>query len=101
MRPSERWTWRVMGVYRRWSVFLALQFFTLAWWLRPEWFPGGLAGWNYLWSDLAVAVEMIVGICFLGQTMRDGALLRAELREIKELHQELRDYMRNHESPSA
>lgn len=84
MAPSERVTWQVMQVYRRWSVFLGLQLLTLLWWTHPEWFPGALPGWNYAWSDLAVVVEMMVGISFLGQAIRDGRVLRKELAVIRD-----------------
>jgi hypothetical protein len=84
MTPSERMTWRVMKVYRRWSVFLALQILTVIWWTHPGLFPGGLPSWNYVWSDLAIIVEMMVGIAFLNQAMRDGAVLRQEMRELHE-----------------
>ncbi len=96
MTPSERVTWRVMKVYRRWSVFLALQLLTLVWWTHPSWFPGGLPSWNYVWSDLAIIVEMMVGIAFLNQAMRDGAVLRQEMRELHEemaLLREIADHL--------
>lgn len=80
---GERNTWRVMTLYRRWSVFCALQLLTVLWWTHPSWFPGGLPGWNYVWSDLAVVVEMVVGISFLGQAIRDGAVIRKELAELR------------------
>lgn len=80
---GERVSWRVMGAYRRWSVFFLLQALTVIWWVFPHFFPGGLPGWNYLWSDLAVAVEMTVGMAFLNQSLRDASILRAELRELK------------------
>jgi hypothetical protein len=89
LSPGEYVTWQVMGIYRRWTVFCLLQALTLTWWTQPQWFPGGLAGWNYLWSDLAVMVEMLVGIAFLGQAMRDAQVLRKELREITAVHAEL------------
>ncbi len=85
MTPGERVTWRVMKVYRRWSVFFVLQGLTILWWSDPRLFPGGLLGWNYVWSDLAIVVEMMVGIAFLNQAMRDGAFIRQELRELHEL----------------
>jgi hypothetical protein len=72
-----------MNIYRRWSVFLALQALTVAWWLRPGWFPGGIPGWNYVWSDLAIVVEMMVGIAFLNQSMRDAVVIRSELKLIR------------------
>jgi hypothetical protein len=84
LAPSERVTWAVMRVYRRWTVFLLLQALTAAWWLFPHAFPGGLPGWNYVWSDLAVIVEMMVGISFLGQAMRDAVVIRKELAELRE-----------------
>lgn len=84
LTPGERVTWRVMGVYRRWSVFAGLQALTLVWWTEPRWFPGGLPAWNYVWSDLAIIVEMMVGIAFFGQSMRDARVIRAELAELRE-----------------
>jgi membrane protein insertase Oxa1/YidC/SpoIIIJ len=85
---GERVTWRIMGIYRKWIVFIALQVLTLVWWTNPHLFPGGLVGWNLLWSDLAVMVEMIVGIAFMAQSMRDAKVIRAELLEIQEQHAE-------------
>lgn len=82
--PGERITWRIMGIYRRWLVFIALQVLTIIWWCFPKWFPGGLVGWNLLWSDLAVMVEMIVGIAFMAQSMRDAKVIRAEMLELSE-----------------
>lgn len=90
LRLGERVTWLVMSVYRRWSVFLALQALTLVWWTHPRWFPGGLAGWNYVWSDLAIVVEMMVGIAFLAQSMRDAKIIRRELAEQTETLDELK-----------
>jgi len=87
---GERVTWLVMSVYRRWSVFLALQALTVVWWLYPRWFPGGLAGWNYVWSDLAIIVEMMVGIAFLAQSMRDAKIIRTELAEQTEMLADLK-----------
>lgn len=83
LAPGERVTWLVMGIYRRWSVFLALQLLTFAWWTFPAVFPGGLFGWNLAWSDLAIVVEMMVGIAFLNQSMRDARIIRAELAELR------------------
>lgn len=83
LKPGERVTWRVMSIYRRWSVFLLLQVLTVIWWTHPQWFPGGLAGWNYVWSDLAIVVEMMVGIAFLAQSMRDAVIIRQELGELR------------------
>ena len=91
LRLGERVTWRVMSVYRRWSVFLVLQALTLVWWLDPRRFPGGLAGWNYVWSDLAIVVEMMVGIAFLNQSMRDARIIRQELGEQTEMLADLVD----------
>ena len=31
LSPGERVTWKVMGIYRRWSVFIALQIITIFW----------------------------------------------------------------------
>ena len=90
LRLGERVTWRVMSVYRRWTVFLALQALTVAWWAFPKHFPGGLAGWNYVWSDLAIVVEMMVGIAFLNQSMRDAKIIRRELAEQTETLDELK-----------
>lgn len=81
LAPGERITWHVMGIYRRWSVFIGLQILTLFWWTHPGTFPGGLIGWNLLWSDLAVAVEMLVGIAFLNQSMRDAKIIRNSLKD--------------------
>jgi len=78
-----------MGVYRRWAVFLSLQALTVCWWTMPAWFPGGLFGWNLVWSDLAIIVEMMVGMAFLNQSLRDAGIIRAELKELKEMHAEL------------
>lgn len=90
LKLGERVTWRVMSVYRRWSVFIALQALTVVWWLFPRDFPGGLAGWNYVWSDLAIVVEMMVGIAFLNQSMRDARIIRQELGEQTEMLDELK-----------
>lgn len=95
MRPSERVAWRAMGVYRRWTVFFSLQILTVLWWIFPSYFPGGQFGWNLLWSDLAVVVEMMVGIAFLNQMYRDGQVIRSELRELRELHEELSNYIKS------
>ena len=100
MRPSERTAWRAMGIYRRWTVFFLLQILTVLWWSFPQMFPGGQFGWNLAWSDLAVVVEMMVGIAFLNQMFRDGVVIRSELQEIKELHQEIRNYIRGQEPPA-
>jgi hypothetical protein len=83
--PGERVTWRVMSVYRRWSVFFLLQVLTIIWWTHPFLFPGGLAGWNYVWSDLAVVVEMMVGIAFMNQAMRDAKIIRSSLANLATL----------------
>lgn len=84
LQPGERVTWLVMGIYRRWSVFIALQVLTFLWWSFPQYFPGGLFGWNLAWSDLAIIVEMMVGIAFLSQSMRDARIIRQELRQMQE-----------------
>jgi hypothetical protein len=97
---SEHMTWRAMGIYRRWTVFFLLQVLTALWWAFPRWFPGGLFGWNLVWSDLAIIVEMMVGIAFLGQSMRDARVLRAEMAELKEMHRELQRLILDlHQSP--
>jgi hypothetical protein len=83
LAPSERITWFVMNVYRRWSVFFLLQILTIVWWTHPHLFPGDLAGWNYLWSDLAVVVEMMVGIAFMNQSMRDAKVMRKSLADLQ------------------
>jgi membrane protein insertase Oxa1/YidC/SpoIIIJ len=90
---GERITWRIMGVYRKWIVFIMLQVLTLVWWTHPSIFPGGLAGWNYLWSDLAVMVEMIVGIAFMAQSMRDAKVIRSEMKELQEAHAETHEIL--------
>jgi hypothetical protein len=101
LSPGERVTWKVMGIYRRWSVFIALQIITIFWWTHPHLFPGGLSGWNYLWSDLAVAVEMLVGIAFLNQSMRDAKIIRQEFSKMCEsdeaIHQVLALNTKMHE----
>jgi hypothetical protein len=89
--PGERITWRVMSIYRRWSVFCALQVLTLVWWTFPSVFPGGLPAWNYVWSDLAIVVEMMVGIAFLNQSMRDARVIRSELTEVGEILRDVRE----------
>lgn len=81
---SERVSWSIMGIYRRWTFFFILQAVTIIWWTNPHLFPGGLAGWNYLWSDLSVVVEMMVGIAFFGQSIRDAKIIRQELGSISE-----------------
>jgi hypothetical protein len=93
LKFGERVTWLIMGIYRRWTVFLGLQALALSWLLKPSWFPGGRPGWNYLWSDLAIIVEMMVGIAFLSQSMRDARIIRQELAELKEMHAELRQLL--------
>jgi len=85
LEPGERVTWRIMGVYRRWTVFILLQLLTIVWWTHAGWFPGGLAGWNYIWSDLAIIVEMMVGIAFLNQSMRDARIIRQSLKDQEQL----------------
>jgi hypothetical protein len=84
LQPGERVTWLVMSVYRRWSVFFFLQVLTVVWWSVPSLFPGGTFGWNLIWSDLAVVVEMMVGISFLNQSMRDARVIREELAQVRE-----------------
>jgi hypothetical protein len=85
LQGGERITWKVMSVYRRWSVFFLLQILTIVWWTHPFLFPGGLVGWNLLWSDLAVIVEMMVGIAFMNQSMRDARIIRDSLGNLKTL----------------
>lgn len=93
--PGERITWRIMGIYRRWTVFILLQVLTIVWLSFPKYFPGGQFGWNLLWSDLAVMVEMIVGIAFMAQSMRDAKVIRAEMVELKEAHAETHQMLAN------
>lgn len=93
--PGERITWRIMGIYRRWTVFILLQVLTVVWLSFPKYFPGGQFGWNLLWSDLAVMVEMIVGIAFMAQSMRDAKVIRAEMIELKEAHAETHQMLAN------
>jgi hypothetical protein len=85
LQGGERVTWKVMSVYRRWSVFFLLQVLTIVWWTHPFLFPGGLVGWNLLWSDLAVIVEMMVGIAFMNQSMRDAKIIRNSLADLQEI----------------
>jgi len=92
---GERITWRIMGIYRKWIVFIALQVLTIVWWTNPKLFPGGLVGWNLLWSDLAVMVEMIVGIAFMAQSMRDAKVIRSEMKELQEAHAETHQMLAN------
>ena len=92
---GERVTWRIMGIYRKWIVFIALQILTVVWWVHPHWFPGGLVGWNLLWSDLAVMVEMIVGIAFMAQSMRDAKVIRAEMKVLQESHDETHEMLKS------
>ena len=92
---GERVTWRIMGIYRKWIVFIALQVLTIVWWTNPHLFPGGLVGWNLLWSDLAVMVEMIVGIAFMAQSMRDAKVIRAEMKELQAAHSETHEMLQN------
>lgn len=108
MGPSERATWAVMKVYRRWSVLIGLQVLTIVWWLFPRHFPGGREGWNLVWSALAVVVEMVVGIAFTGQMVRDGTVIRNELAlqtsmmaELKELIEASREEQRELREMSA
>jgi hypothetical protein len=96
--PGERITWRIMGIYRRWTVFILLQVLTIVWLSFPKYFPGGQFGWNLLWSDLAVMVEMIVGIAFMAQSMRDAKVIRAEMIELKEAHSETHEMLANRAS---
>lgn len=96
--PGERITWRIMGIYRRWTVFIMLQVLTVVWLSFPRYFPGGQFGWNLLWSDLAVMVEMIVGIAFMAQSMRDAKVIRAEMVELKEAHTETHEMLANRAS---
>jgi hypothetical protein len=93
--PGERITWRIMAIYRRWTVFILLQVLTIVWWVHPKWFPGGLVGWNLLWSDLAVMVEMIVGIAFMAQSMRDAKVIRSEMKVLAEAHEETHQLLAN------
>lgn len=90
LAPSERISWAIMGIYRRWSVFFALQALTIVWWTFPGVFPDGIIGWNAVWSDLAIIVEMMVGMAFLNQSMRDARVIRASLKELSEMHAEVR-----------
>lgn len=88
LSAKERAMWRLMGIYRTLWVVGGLQVVTVLWWVFPQWFPGGLFGWNLLWSKLAVDVEMTVGIAVFGQMLRDSVVTRAELRELKAMHEE-------------
>lgn len=81
---GERATWLVVSLYRRWSVFFALQVLTVVWWTWPRLFPGGLEGWNVTWSDLAIIVEMMVGIAVFNQGLRDARVIREELSQVRE-----------------
>lgn len=83
LQPGERITWKVMSIYRRWTVFFVLQLVTIIWWTHPHLLPGGLVGWNLLWSDLAVVVEMMVGIAFMNQSMRDARIIRDSLKNLE------------------
>jgi len=84
LSPTERVLWAVTGQYRKLRWFVALQVLTVIWWLFPRHFPGGLPGWNYLWSDLAVVVEQMVGIIFLQQMFRDAVIIRQELQTLRQ-----------------
>lgn len=91
LSPGERVTWFIMGIYRRWSVFFALQVLTVLWLAFPRYFPGGQFGWNLTWSDLAVVVEMMVGISFIGQSLRDARVIRDSLAQSHETDKVLRE----------
>jgi len=91
--PGESVTWKVMAIYRRWTVFILLQVLTIVWLSFPQFFPGGQFGWNLVWSDLAVMVEMLVGIAFMNQSLRDAKIIRASLKELQEQHQCTQDIL--------
>jgi hypothetical protein len=98
LQAGERITWRVMSIYRRWSVFFLLQILTVLWWTHPHLFPGGLVGWNLLWSDLAVIVEMMVGIAFMNQSMRDARIIRDSLADLQQIAVSQKLMTENHDA---
>lgn len=74
---KEYITWTLQGVLRRSWFILGYILLSFIWWADPKLFGDpDLVHWNVVASLLAIVVEWIVGSTMLGQTIRDGQIIR-------------------------
>lgn len=66
---SERAAWRVQNIFRRWTVFIVLNFASLAWLVFGN--DTARVWWNYTYSDLAVDVEFVTALALVSLARRD------------------------------
>jgi hypothetical protein len=84
---SERISWVIQGLFRRWTFVLLNVALSLFWWTHPTIFhdDGSLTRWMAVYSLLAVVIESVVGIAMFGQAKRDARVLRETHAEVSEL----------------
>jgi hypothetical protein len=81
---SERVSWAVQGVIRRWLFLMVFTALTIAWWACPTLFGDpGRTWWNLVASYMAIFIESVVGIAMFSQTRRDALILR-EIRSLEQ-----------------
>lgn len=76
---SERAAWRVQEMFRRWSVFIAINVIALVWLVFGN--SQAQIVWNYTWSDLAVDVEFVTALALVSLARRDHETI-VELKKI-------------------
>lgn len=92
---SERFSWNIQKVIRRWAFVFTYTALSWWWWWRNGAFAGGfwhdpsLAHWNVVASLAALQIESAVGIVVIRQMIRDRQTIKGELEELKVMHLEL------------
>ena len=88
---SEQISWKIQGVIRNWFFVVGWTGLSAVWFITPTTFGDSHSyiHWQLLASQLAVTVELIIGIAMIGQTKRDALIIRhilaLEKREIEHL----------------
>jgi hypothetical protein len=74
---KEAVTWALQSILRRSAFIVGFTVISFFWWVNPTFFHDpDLTHWNVIASWMAIVVEWIVGSTMLGQTLRDGQIIR-------------------------
>ena len=78
---GEELSWLIQGLIRRWPFLILTQLVTALVWILGDALT--VTWWNYVWSDLAIIIESVVGIGMFSLTRRD----HVKLQQIERLEQ--------------
>lgn len=78
LKPTERFSWLITGLIRRWKFVAAYVTLSIVWWTHPQWFGDTLnyTHWQLGASLGALLIESVVGIGVFSIARRDSVYIR-------------------------